>query len=410
MRRLGLIVAAGLVLLFLVALFWPTPANRYQPCYLPGRAPATNHFTSVDYGWLTARPFENDRVWIVGRENQTNYSFLQYDLRERRVLGKLADAWVELANGDGTKLLVVGPDAPAVTFKFRLLQLLQKISGGKITPNADRTESFWVLNLTNNATRRVGAVTQFAGTGSRWCTSPNLRYGATMPTTEFDRAFVLFDFATDTFARIPCAGYLCGWWDDQNVILQTAGRDYLLVNVARPQTNLLFSAATLRQTLEQFQLPSDPTNVQPFAHWTGTNYDLYFAEMLYEHEGKRCFLLKADRTTSPPTLQLVAREFQFRWGGQFNARATHYVYQGESGAVGRGGNGAVLLRDLRDSSERTLVPPDDRGQYAIPRFYGDEIIYFRDRQLWRIGLDGSNNTPLFPAATNAAAVLPAKPA
>lgn len=402
-KRVGLTIAAGLALLVLAGLFWPTSADRNVPRYLPGQTPPTNQFTWVDYGWLTARPFENDRVWVVGRDNWTNFSFLQYDLRERVVFGKLANAWVELANPNAAKLLVIGPDSPTMTLKSSLLQLLQRLSGGKITPNTDRTESFWVLNLKDNSTKRVGAVTQFSGMGSRWCTSPSLRYGATMPTTEFDRAFVLFDFATDTFTRIPCAGHLCAWWDDQNVILRTADSGYVRYDVTTLQTNDLCSAATLRQTLEQFQLPSDPTNVETFANWNGTNYDLYFAAARYEFEGKNCFLLKADRATAPPTLQLVAREFQFRWGGQFNVNATLYVYQGESGAVGKGGNGAVYLRDLRDNSVRTLVPPDDKGQYAIPRFYGDEIIYFRNRQLWRIGLDGSNNAPLFPLATNAAA-------
>lgn len=50
------------------------------------------------------------------------------------------------------------------------------------------------------------------------------------------------------------------------------------------------------------------------------------------------------------------------------------------------------------------MPPDNKGQYAIPRFYGDEVIYYRNRVLWRIGLDGSNNVPVFPS-TN----LPANP-
>ena len=77
-----------------------------------------------------------------------------------------------------------------------------------------------------------------------------------------------------------------------------------------------------------------------------------------------------------------------------------FVYQGESGAPGSGGNGAVYLRDLSDNSVHTLVPPNNKGQYAIPRFYGDEVIYFRDRVIWRIGLDGSNNVPLFPSANS----------
>lgn len=112
-------------------------------------------------------------------------------------------------------------------------------------------------------------------------------------------------------------------------------------------------------------------------------------------KGKPTFLLKAERTSPTPTLKLINSEFQFEWGGRLDAQVTHFLYQGESGAPGNGGNGAVYLRDLADNSVRTLVPPDNKGQYSIPRFYRDEVIYYRNRVLWRIGLDGSSNVPLF---------------
>ena len=404
MKRVGVFVALGLAILFLLAVLLPSPATRNAPRFVPGRAQPTGNYTATHYDWLNARPFVNDQVWVFGTRDRTNEFSCFYDLRERLILGELFNAGVELANSDGTKLLVIGRDSPTVNFKSRLWKLLQRISGGKIAVNNDRTESFWVLDLKDNSTKRVGAVTQYAGAGSRWCTSPDLRYGCTMPTTELQKAFVLFDFATDTFTRIPCDGHLCAWWDDRNVLLQTGKHDYVLYDVATRQTTILFSAETIRQTLEQLKLPSDPAQVTTFANWNGREYDIYIAENDYEFRAKRCFLLKADRTTPQPTLKLIAPEFKFEWGGHMDASATHFLYQGESGATGAGGNGAVYLRDLSDNSVRTLVPPDNKGQYAIPRFYGDEVIYYRNRVLWRIGLDGSNNVPVFPS-TN----LPANP-
>lgn len=400
MKRIGVIVAVGLALLFLLAILLPSPANRDVPRFVPGRTQPTGNYIANHYDWLKARPFVNDQIWVFGTRNATNRFTCLYDLRERVILGELVNAGVELANADGTKLLVIGPDSPAVNFKSRLWKLLQRISGGKITAKSDRTESFWVLNLQDNSTKRVGAVTQFAGAGSRWYTSPDLRYGCTMPTAEFNKAFVLFDFATDRFTRIPFDGQLCAWWDDQNVLLRANNNDLVLYDVVKLQTTVLFSAETIRQTLEQLKLPSDPAQVATFANWNGTEHDIYLAEKDYEFRAKRCFLLKADRTSSKPTLKLVSPEFKFEWGGHLDASATHFLYQGESGGSGAGGNGAVYLRDLSDNSVRTLVPPDNQGQYAIPRFYGDEVIYYRNRVLWRIGLDGSNNVPLFPTTSS----------
>lgn len=137
-----------------------------------------------------------------------------------------------------------------------------------------------------------------------------------------------------------------------------------------------------------------------FDNWNGQTYDFYFGE-----NGKinglivtNSFLLKADRQT--PSLTLLYRDFRYQWGGRLDAAATHYLYQGETGKPGSGGNGAVYLRDLTNGTIATVVPPDTNRQYAIPRFYGDEIIYFQNHLLHRVRLDGSNDSPLLPRAAN----------
>lgn len=396
MKRIGIIIALVLMIALGLALLLPSPTNsRNAPRYVPGKAKPVGNYASTHYDWINRRPFVNDKVWIFGRRTGTNYHCL-YDLRERMILGELHNGGVELVNGDDTKLLIAGFGSQAANLKEKLLNLLERISGGKFKPNLNRTESFWVLNLKDNSSKRLGSVSQYAGTGSRWYTSPELRYGCTSPTTENEAAFVLFDFEKDSFTRIPVGGRIRGWWDDQNILLQSANHDFVLYDVVKQQTNVLFSAERIQQTLEQLNLPRDPAGgVEAFANWNGVAYDFYFTENGYELQGKPTFLLKAEQTSPTPTLKLINSEFQFEWGGHLNAQATRFLYQGESGAPGNGGNGAVYLRDMADNSVRTLVPPDNSGQYSIPRFYRDEVIYYRNRVLWRIGLDGSNNAPLF---------------
>ncbi|HEX5223367.1 MAG TPA: hypothetical protein VFZ59_27650 [Verrucomicrobiae bacterium] len=398
MKRIGFIVAAVVVILLLIAGVPPSPDTRNAPRFVPGKTQPVGNYTWVHYDWHTVRPFVNDKVWIFGRRNRTNQFNCLYDLRERMILGELTNGGVILSSGDGKKLLIGGRNSPAIELKERVLGLLQKISGGKINLNNNQTESFWVLNLDDNAAKRVGSVSQYTGTSSSWYGSPQLQYGCTRPTTE-GGSFALFNFADDSFTRVPLRGQLRGWWDDQNVFLEAENHDFILYDVERRQTTTLFRANEVHEALERWKLPSDPANVVAFANWNGREYDFYLAEKDYERQARKCFLLKIERTTPRPTLKLVSPDFQFAWGGRFNAEGTHFLYQGESGGPGSGGNGAVYLRDLSDNSVRTLVPPDNKGRYAIPRFYGDEVIYFRDRVLWRIGLDGSNNVPLFP--TNA---------
>ena len=405
-RLVGLIILI-LALLVGVVLLLPGPTAPGSPRFVARNLPASTGVKTTHYDWLMLRPFVNDQVWIFGVRDRTNGFNYLYHLRERLVLGELQNAGVILVSGDGAKLLVSGADAPAANLKAKLLALLSRFSGGKIKINANRTESFWVLNVKDTTTHRVGAVAQFPGTGSRWYTSPSSRYGGTVPTTE-DGTFVLFDFETERLSRISQPGRIRGWWDEQQILLHVNNRDFVLYDVVQQKTNLLFSAAELQQTLQEAQLPDDPANVDAFANWNGREYDFYFAEKDYEFRAKRCYLLKADRSGARPRLKVVSREFQFAWGGTFSTNGALYLFQGESGTVGAGGNGAVYLRDLTDNSERTLVPPDNKGQYAIPRFYGNEVIYFRDRLLWRIGLDGQNNAPLFPLSNGLPQVSPSK--
>jgi len=392
MKRIGFIIVVVLPVLFLLVILLP-PGRRYAPKYVPGKTQPVGNYTATHYVWGSDRPFVNDKVWIWGQRNGTNRFTCLYDLRERVILGELDNAGAIAVNQDETKLLVVGRDTPAIELKARLLDLLQRNSGGKITVDNDRTESFWVMNLKDNSSKRVGSVKQWSRSGSGWYASPDLRYVCTSPTTELGKGFVLFDFQNDSLSRISMSGYFCGWWDDQHVLLRDERQDYLLYDVAKRQNTLLLSAETIRQTLKQLNLPSDPTNVVSLANWNGREYDFYFVERDYKYWAK-CFVLKLDRTL-PPALKLVFPEFKFERDGRFNPEATQFLYPGEGGATGRGGNGAVYLRDLSDNAVRTLVPPDNKGQYSIPRFYGNEVIYYRNRVLWRMGLDGSNNVPLF---------------
>jgi hypothetical protein len=105
-------------------------------------------------------------------------------------------------------------------------------------------------------------------------------------------------------------------------------------------------------------------------------------------------LVKAER--SGPSLKLLLRDFRFRWLGHFDDSGTHYIYQGEPGAPGGGGDGSVLLLDLTNNITRTIVPPWTSNQYSLVRQTGDTIIYSSNRILWRVDLNTTNAELLFP--------------
>jgi hypothetical protein len=148
---------------------------------------------------------------------------------------------------------------------------------------------------------------------------------------------------------------------------------------------------------EDLNLPNEPAAIGAFAQWNGRTYDTYFA-LANSTLGGNSFLLRADKTV--PALKLVYRDFQFEWLGRLDEAGTRYLYSGEFGQPGRGGNGGVLPRNLTNNTSRTVVEPDSSKQYAGPQFYGEDIIYRRNRQLWRLAPGETNGTRILPPTSN----------
>jgi len=136
-----------------------------------------------------------------------------------------------------------------------------------------------------------------------------------------------------------------------------------------------------------------------FANWNGREYDFYFSEKDHINglSGTNSFLLKAEKPGR--ALKLLYPDFKFQWGGYLDSSGTHYLYQGEPGKPGNRGDGAVYLRNLTNGTTTTVIPPDNKGQYSIPRLYGDEVLYFRNRLMYRVRLDGSNDVRVLDVGT-----------
>jgi hypothetical protein len=103
------------------------------------------------------------------------------------------------------------------------------------------------------------------------------------------------------------------------------------------------------------------------------------------------YLIKVGRPGA--TLSLISTNFKFEWSDHLDSTASYYLYSGrDSGQA----SSAVFLRDLRNNTDRPLVPSDGGGYFSIPRFYREGVIYVRSNMLWRIDFNGSNQTRIFP--------------
>jgi hypothetical protein len=394
--KIIILVALGFVLILLLLARLSGP-DSYAPRFVWGAPQSVGPYLSAQYNWNQAMPFVDGKVWVFTATTRTNFHYYFHDLEHQKILGELLNGDPVFWNSDQTKLLCEGWGSPSASLKSGVAKLLAKISFGKIKLNTNNVETFFILDLRNNTARRVGEFTQVAGQGSSWHPSPTFRHGYNVPSSAKDgEEFFLCDLETGAFNKIKLKGDLEGWWGDEEIFVKDPASNFVLYNVTSGKTRTLVSAETMAKFFRDAGVDMKPRTVNAFRVWNGREFDFYLRR---EHSmtlfAEPSFLVKVER--NGPALKLVDSAFEYHWLAHLDGTGTQYLYDGESGAPGNGGNGGIYLRDLTNHTTRTLVEPvGPKAGYAIGRFYRDSVIYYHNRQIWRVDLNGSNNVPAFP--------------
>jgi hypothetical protein len=394
-KRIIIVLTVVVLLFFTLLLFLGRPGkDRNAPRYVSLTTQPAGPLGGEFIDWGGSIPFAGGKVWIYTAINLTNHHAFLYDLDQRRIFGEIFNAGPMFANRDGTKILCEGFASPVTSFKQRIAAGLNKLWPGKsalIKTNA--VESFWLLDTRDNSAKRLGEFHQWPGTGSRWRPAPGFRYGYNVPNNQYEHhSFFLCDLDVGAFDQLELAGELIGWWDDHQIVFKDAGKDFRLFDVVTRKSSMLYSASDIERALQSFKLPIPLAGIAAWTVWNGNEYDFYFMAAGVSRDNGRSFLLKASR--SHPQLALFSPNFQFGYLGVFDPGGRYYVYNGESGPSGQGGNGAVILRDLPNGTEQVIVPTNTVMQYALPRFYSNSVIYTRNRVIWRLDIGGTNATRL----------------
>jgi hypothetical protein len=401
MKRVYLAGVGTFIALVLLLVIVGHNASPPVPRFVPGAPRSLPGFKFQEYEWVTDLPFQGGRMWVWLGGARTNFHCYLYDLEKRQILGEVFNGGCPVLGCRSNSLVLCqGPDSFSVSTKQHLIDLAQHIFGKKAVASSKRTETFWILDIASNTATRLGLHEQFPGAGSRWHGSPEGRYGYTVPSTAMDEWFDLCDFEARKMSRVPITGSLQGWWSEREILVHDGSNNFVAFDVTTRKNRPVFSPEMIRGFLIQNGLTNDADVLRAMPVWNGKGYDFYFgpSARIDGLRGPDSFLLKAER--SGPGLKLVCRNFRYQWGGSLDSTGARYLFQGESGVPGRSGNGAVYLRNVDDGKVATVVPPDNGGQYAIPRFYGDEVVYFSKRALYRTALDGQGNSRLLTVSTN----------
>jgi hypothetical protein len=403
--RTRFVFCSVLIVLAVVAIFAvmggsPAQSSR-QPRFVPMQMAPTNATTWEMYNWNEVDPCPDGKVWIWATlRSQTNlHRHFLYDLKEKLIVGEMLNGGAITFNQDGSKLLCGSETDPKKFLDRMLFQFLNIVAKLRHTPTPKppyRYEAVWALNLRSNTAAQVGILKQFNGSGSTWRPSPSRRFAFNQTSAQSaTKTFFVFDFETDSLKEMPCAKHPMGWWDDQAVLISD-NDDVALCNVLTGETTKIVTRADIDSFMQTNSLPSlKKPNI--IYHWNGAQYEFYLAPD-NRYDTNAAPLVEIER--SGPSLKMISPSFEFHWLGQWSSDRSLYLYSGESGRWGRGGDGSVMLRDLRDNSVRALVPADKSGQYSLCRFYDGGVIYSRKRHLWRVDLNGSNNMPLFSGNGN----------
>jgi len=392
MKRMRFILPVVVCLLLFTAIFTGLlGTDPHAPQFVPVQTQPSGPFKAMFYNWYSVVPVQGGRVWfwtVPAATNGHTQHFL-YELKSHRVVGELLNGAPIFANSDQTKLLCEGYSITE-SLKWKLIRWLQKSSFGRLSQKLNYEQAFWVLDLRNNSAVRVGKVTQAVGSGSSFIPSPGFRFGYNEPSTAKDGELFLCDLESNLFTKIKIEGRPLGWWDGHTILFRDHPNNFSLYDVVTRRTNTVITSAAIATCLQKLNLPDDTADITAICHWNGTDNDILLTKSSEKNWGE-CFMLKVDRNDL--SLKLLYRDFKFQWLGRLDGDCTHYIYEGESGKPGRGGNGGVYLRNLTNGTTLTLVEPDNGG-YSLASFCDGGVIYSRKRLLWRVDLDGSNNAPL----------------
>ena len=317
---------------------------------------------------------------------------LLYDFENKRAVGKVMNGWPLMLMPGASQLLSLYPPNPPGRFTGRIPKFLDRLYRDlfRFRREADGPVSFWMLDLNRGTSGRIGTLPRCPG--AQYFISPDSHFYACALGPHPSRLpdVCVLDLVQRTLTIWVVPGPPTGWWDNSRLLCCTSDRDIFLQEAATGKAMPLIRAASLAEFLCQNNLADDLSEVRAFCEWNGRENDFYLTGLRRESPAGESPLIKLERPDG--ALRLVAGDFKFETGGHFDSTGRFYLYPGSL----PGDSDAVYLRDLKTGTIRNLAPGTSNVCSSLPRFYRDSVVYSRTNTIWRINLDGSHNSRLFP--------------
>lgn len=380
-------IAAALILVLAAGVLLALKAPPKAPKFRRGAVPE-GPFLDLRYPFLDLVPISEGLTW-VGYSPTTNSGRVFFlDVKDGSVLGELIDAEPEAIDGRSRQVFCRTVQRPRTGLMKRLFTLVAKFAP-KLLP-AERDEMFWVIDLHSGKARLIGHAP-----------APQMST-VKAPSPDFSKVYDvdqhvppgctirLFNLSKGTLQRQTIPGWPLGWWSDLEILYKLDGGGIGVYNIGSKQSGAILSLEALEKWLAVNRVEIEARKVDTFPVWNGREY-LFFAADTHEKWLAETSILarveKEDRT-----LKMLEPSFRYGWSDHLHPDERHYVYTGRQ--VGDNSS-AIFVRDLKEGSDRMIVPPDG-AYFSIPNFYENWIVFVRSNMLWRTDLNGSNTVRLFP--------------
>ena len=329
------------------------------------------------------------KFYVFASDSQCRYRSYLCDLEAGKVVGEGAMPPVCTA-ADGAELYEMRENSTQSSSRLPR-EILRKI-GFNIKPAPRERVDYWAYSKAKKEPVLAGSVHEMAGAAGGEQASPLGNYYRAWTTCN---DHVLIDLKNLRMTTLPPAKiWMGGWWSNDEILFVAPNGDLMLYDVRTGQSEVLFSTQQLESFLASHGISLPPLkNYIIMSAWAGDHYEFFLAKSLYDKE--RSWLAKIDKEKRSPVL--LDSSFPFARTGHLNGAATHYVFSGETETAD---SNAVYLYDRTTSQTLTLVPgAADQKYFSMPNFYGDWVIYRDGKSLRRMKLDGSDNRPVFPPAS-----------
>ena len=353
--------------------------------------PPTQASAQISYDFLGQRPFEAGRMWLYCFSSSNSQVFL-LDIDKAKVVGQLTNGWPITLIEDEVLCTTPAGERSARTLRTKILLFVERMSGGRFKYAPPQgTETYWLLDLKKNAASKIGDIPNTPNFS--FIPSPDYQYGY-KPVHNHPNSFQVdhycFDFKRRTSHSLDLHDWAVGWWDNSQILFQKTNYDFVLYDVKRKITTPFLPFSKIKQLLQE-NGAQEPLRAEAFCTWDGHENQFYITDANQRWLAEESFLIKVQRPDG--RLTLVSPNFKFEWSDHFDPTGRLYLHGARD--LGQGSDG-VFLQDVQAHTNIVLAEPTTAKYHSIPRFYQDSVIYLRSNVLWKINLDGSHNTRLFP--------------